>query len=192
MSGECKECKSARKKTEKYREQNKKVAKARYVRKKEHIKQIVNEYRLANAEAISQRRKEKYSITEVKLRKKEYDKKRRLERTAEYVLMRKRLNQSYIARKNKCESTLTKAEYQECLNYFNYADAYTGLPMKTESQDHVIPLSKGGGYTKKNIIPCDRAINASKCNSDMETWYRKQPFFSEERLEKINQWMSNP
>ena len=99
-------------------------------------------------------------------------------------------------RKGRCKkviSSLSPDDWQECLEYFDYKDAYTGLPMKTISQDHIIPLSEEGNYTRQNIIPCENSINKSKGTSDMETWYRKQLFFSEERLKKIYQWMGyNP
>lgn len=88
-------------------------------------------------------------------------------------------------------SDLTKSQWEECLKFFDYKDAYTGLPMQVISKDHIIPLSKGGAFTKNNIIPCDNCINASKNNEDMETWYRKQPFFSKERLKKINEWRNS-
>jgi 5-methylcytosine-specific restriction endonuclease McrA len=92
-------------------------------------------------------------------------------------------------RKQNCIATLTSDEFEECLAYFDFKDAYTGLPMEIISQDHVIPLSKGGGYVKQNIIPCEKSINSSKNNSDMETWYRQQPFFDEGRLQKIYDWI---
>lgn len=89
----------------------------------------------------------------------------------------------------KAICTLTSKEWEECLKFFNNCDAYTGLQLDIPSQDHIIPLSKGGGYVKQNIIPCEKSINSSKNNKDMETWYRKQSFFSEERLIKIHKWM---
>lgn len=97
--------------------------------------------------------------------------------------------QKRIARKRKLIRTLTNYEWIKCLDYFDNKDAYTGLDMIVPTQDHVIPLSKGGAYVKQNIVPCEMSINSSKNNSDMETWYRKQPFFSQERLDKIYSWM---
>lgn len=97
--------------------------------------------------------------------------------------------QTRAAKKRKLISTLTKTEWEECLKFFNYKDAYTGLPMKIISQDHVIPLSKGGAYVKQNIIPCDASVNSSKHNYDMETWYKSQPFYNKQRLNKIYEWM---
>ena len=94
--------------------------------------------------------------------------------------------------KHNAIATLTAEEWVGCLEYFEYKDAYTGLPMDVVSKDHIIPLNQGGGYTKQNIVPCENSINKSKNSSDMETWYRKQPFFTEERLNRINHWTSTP
>lgn len=41
-----------------------------------------------------------------------------------------------------------------------------------------------------NIIPCNSYANTSKHNADMEEWYRQQPYFSEERLQKIYEWVN--
>lgn len=98
----------------------------------------------------------------------------------------------YLRRRNlnnKALSSFTLNDWEECLKFFNYKDAYTGLPMNVISQDHVIPLSKGGAYFRQNIVPCERSINSSKGNKDMEKWFKKQNFYSEERLEKIHEWM---
>lgn len=99
------------------------------------------------------------------------------------------LDQKRRALKRQLPATLTNQDWEECLKYFDYKDAYTGLPMEIISQDHVIPLSKRGGYVKQNIVPCEKNINASKCNRDMEEWYKKQEFFSEQRLQKIYDWI---
>jgi hypothetical protein len=86
-------------------------------------------------------------------------------------------------------TTLTFEQFNKCLEFFDYKDAYTGLEMDIVSHDHVIPLSESGGFTRQNIIPCEKAINSSKSNKNMEEWYREQSFFSEKRLKKIKQWM---
>lgn len=91
--------------------------------------------------------------------------------------------------KKKTISTATLSDWQECLKFFNNRDAYTGKLMIIPSQDHFIPLSKGGMNTKHNIIPCEKSINSSKNDADFEIWYRKQPFFSEKRLKKIYKWI---
>jgi len=85
-------------------------------------------------------------------------------------------------------ATLTLSDWQECLEYFDHKDAYTGLPMKIVSQDHAIPLSQGGSYARSNVVPCEMAINSSKNDNDIFEWYKQQPFFSPTRLRKILKW----
>lgn len=97
--------------------------------------------------------------------------------------------QKRTARKLNLIDTLTNDNWLECLSYFDNRDAYTGLEMVTPSQDHVIPVSKGGAYVKSNIVPCDIGINSSKRNRDLEEWYKKQPFFDENRLRRIYKWI---
>lgn len=60
---------------------------------------------------------------------------------------------------------------------------------KNLSLDHVIPKVKGGNDTKSNLVCACTSCNRDKAHSIMEDWYRNQPFFSEERLNKINQWI---
>jgi len=86
-------------------------------------------------------------------------------------------------------STFSEEDWDECLIFFDHKDAYTGLPMKIISQDHVIPLSKGGSYVRRNIVACEKNINSSKNNSNMEDWFRKQSFYNKERLNKIYKWI---
>ena len=80
-------------------------------------------------------------------------------------------------------------QWKECLQFFDYKDAYTGLSMNTISLDHIIPVSKGGTSFIHNIIPCENNINKSKNNSDVFEWYSKQPYFSWDRYLKICMWI---
>lgn len=127
-------------------------------------------YRKENHSIIRRRSIERFKRPDVK------------EKYRQYLL-------KYRTKKKNLPATLTAEDWVECLEFFGYKDAYTGKPMDNVSRDHVIPLSIGGSYTRRNIIPCENSINKSKNNSDMETWYRKQPFFSEERLKKIYKWI---
>jgi len=64
------------------------------------------------------------------------------------------------ARKESLPDKLTKDEWQEILETFNYGCVYCGDDW--EHQDHFIPLSNGGGYTKENIVPACAKCNLSK------------------------------
>jgi len=84
-----------------------------------------------------------------------------------------------------------KKEWQECLDFFDNKCCYSGecSSKGNLSTDHIIPITKGGTSHIWNIACCDVRINTSKGNKDLEQWYRKQPFFSEERLNRIYEWI---
>lgn len=70
------------------------------------------------------------------------------------------------ALKKQLPSTLTTNEWQEILVKFNNSCAYCGVQQSELDhklhQEHVVPLSKGGGYTKENIVPACRSCNLKK------------------------------
>lgn len=174
---------------------------------KERISEYQAKYREINAEKLKQYSKEyeeklKHN-PEYQERRKKYFKKLRAD--PEYQKRRKKWFKEYYQRpearermrnlnlkkrtlRKKAIATLTIEEWQECLEYFDHKDAYTGLPMEIISQDHVLAVSKGGGYTASNIIPCEKSINSSKGNRNIFDWYPDQPFYSEARLRKILKW----
>jgi 5-methylcytosine-specific restriction endonuclease McrA len=83
---------------------------------------------------------------------------------------------------------LTDKEWDETILYFNYSCAYCGNDDKL-TYDHVIPFSKGGSFTKQNIIPACKHCNSSKNDNEIKEWYRKQNFYSEEREKAILEFL---
>jgi 5-methylcytosine-specific restriction endonuclease McrA len=63
--------------------------------------------------------------------------------------------------KNELPNDLTVAEYQECLEYFGGACCHCG------TVTNLVPVSKGGGTTKSNIVCACPSCNSSKGNKDM-------------------------
>ena len=55
--------------------------------------------------------------------------------------------------------------------------------------DHVVPRSKGGADFTRNVVCCCRVCNQDKGQTPWEEWYFSQEFFSNERHEKIKDWM---
>lgn len=51
--------------------------------------------------------------------------------------------------------------------------------------EHIVPISKGGAHSLNNIVPACSRCNYSKRNHDMCTWYTAQPYFRQNRLDKI-------
>jgi 5-methylcytosine-specific restriction endonuclease McrA len=55
--------------------------------------------------------------------------------------------------------------------------------------DHIIPQSKGGTDFTKNVVCCCHSCNQSKGHEHWKLWYVQQDFYSEEKLNKIEEWM---
>lgn len=84
----------------------------------------------------------------------------------------------------KLPNDFTNEQWEEVKARFGYRCAYCGKE-KTLTQDHVVPVIKGGGYTKTNIVPCCGSCNSSKQDKDFEKWYKTTPFFDKERLSNV-------
>lgn len=89
---------------------------------------------------------------------------------------------------------ITKQQYLEIMNFFDWKCAYSGIYIGSKenknnrSIDHIIPISKGGEHEIWNMAPMYRPYNSSKRDTDMMEWYTIQDFYSKERLDKILAW----
>jgi 5-methylcytosine-specific restriction endonuclease McrA len=163
LRSRCKECdiKSKRSTMKKYYENN-----------KEKIAEYQKEYKKNNFERFD-RYKKRYKKPR-KIRIRQFTKKD----------IRNILNQKYIARKKNLESTLTTLDWEEIKKDFKNECAYCGEKTSLEIE-HIIPVSKGGGLTKSNIIPSCKKCNINKGNKNFIKWYRNKNFYSQEREKKI-------
>lgn len=96
--------------------------------------------------------------------------------------------QNRRTRKLLLPSTFTLEEWECCKVYFGNSCAYCGKKLPLE-QEHFIPITKGGSYSKQNIICACRSCNASKGNRDFEVWYKKYKFYSKEREDFILEFL---
>lgn len=103
---------------------------------------------------------------------------------------RRNATQRRTAKKNGLPHTLTQEEWEECKEYFGNSCAYCGCTQDTLAQEHVVPVSKGGAYTKGNIIPACTSCNSRKSSSDVWEWFRAQRFYSSEREQQIRNYLS--
>lgn len=76
-------------------------------------------------------------------------------------------------------------------NEFGNSCAYCGVQGDMEIE-HVVATSKGGAHDIGNIVPACSRCNTSKRTTEMECWYRAQPFFSELRLRHIHRVLHAP
>lgn len=54
--------------------------------------------------------------------------------------------------------------------------------------DHIIPQAKGGTDHITNVVCACESCNRSKAHIDLYEWYPKQKFYSEEKINKIEEW----
>lgn len=98
------------------------------------------------------------------------------------------------SKKAGLKSSFTRIDWRNCKEAFSVDGivhcAYCGKPIKKATIDHVIPFNAGGENTIRNIVPACMKCNASKFNHPLEEWYRKQPFYSEEREKRIKTYLN--
>jgi 5-methylcytosine-specific restriction endonuclease McrA len=80
---------------------------------------------------------------------------------------------------------VTTTQIRERFEQFAHCCAYCGAATSRLQTEHFLPISKGGTHVLSNVLPACKPCNHSKFNHDPETWYRAQPFFTEQRWRTI-------
>lgn len=213
LSCSCKACEKERRKE--YYQKNKERIKAKsnqyfkehheeklayQAQRRKDNPEYMKEYRVKNSEQIKSTRREYYANNRehvLKVHNEWYARtieERRNHQRERYANDKTYCAQTAIwrhekdARNNNLPMDFTTDDWFEALEYFDGKCAYC-QQKKTLEIDHVIPLSKNGSFTRNNIIPVCKSCNSRKYTSDMETWYRKQDYFSEAQLSKIKSWI---
>jgi len=78
-----------------------------------------------------------------------------------------RKNFNRITKMKEIINNLTAQEWINILKEYKFRCAYCGCEFtlfNKETRDHVIPISKGGGNIKGNIVPACRSCNSKKNN----------------------------
>lgn len=163
----CKKCCAKNKKQ--YKEEN-----------KEKVRESDKKHREANKEHYSNLAKQWREDNRDHIRK-QYEEKREyiLQRQSEYYQKNKekvdeRHRDRYYLRKciiNEVSGTKTMKTFYE---RFGKVCGFTGLPLKIESLEHLLPISKGGGNTWGNLYPVENSLNASKRDFNMFEWMKRR------------------
>lgn len=77
---------------------------------------------------------------------------------------------------------------------WNNCCAYCGKPPIADASltiDHIRPKSKGGSDSTSNVTPACLSCNHSKGSYNWQEWYQKQPFYSLQRENRIQQWLNS-
>jgi 5-methylcytosine-specific restriction endonuclease McrA len=92
------------------------------------------------------------------------------------------------ARKRAAASPLCKVTAAAIAERFALTKgcAYCGAEEKL-TLDHVVALNDGGLHVPSNLVGACGRCNSSKNDSPVEAWFKAQPFFSEQRWQRIQQ-----
>lgn len=96
-----------------------------------------------------------------------------------------------MKRRGEVEVNYTHREWKETVIFFGGTCAYCGRTMKKGerlTRDHLVPVADGGTTCQSNIVPACHSCNSSKGKEEWREWFMKQPFFSQDRMNKIFQW----
>ena len=96
-----------------------------------------------------------------------------------------------MKRRGETDVAYTHQQWKEAVIYFGGECAYCGCTMRKGmrlTRDHLVPVAKGGKTIQSNIVPACSHCNSSKQDDEWREWFMRQPFFSQERMNKIFKW----
>lgn len=149
-----------------------------YIKHKEQITECHKIYVGKNKENIKQYRLKYKELNINKLREKN-----RLY-TADHLEEKRIHCQKRRAIKHKLPSTLTIKQWEYIKIQFENKCCYCGRSLPLE-QEHFIPVTHNGEYSKDNIICACRSCNSSKHDTDFFIWFRNYKYYSKDREIKI-------
>ena len=191
LRAECKECYNEY--SAKYYQDNKEVINKRtseynklyYQNNKEKFKEYNEQYYQSNKEEVKENRRKYY----------ENNKETCKETTKQWCINNPdkvfNICQKRRLKEQSQGNGISKEQWLEIMTFFNWKCAYSGenLTENNRSLDHIIPLNRGGENEIWNLVPMLKNYNSQKYTNDMLEWYILQPFYSEERLNKIYEWV---
>jgi 5-methylcytosine-specific restriction endonuclease McrA len=83
---------------------------------------------------------------------------------------------------------LAKKRFRESI-YQAWDNKCAYCEKEATSLDHIVPRFKSGCSNRNNLVPACCRCNSNKASSEMENWYKQQDFFTEEKLDRIKNWM---
>lgn len=161
---QCKECK--RKYDVEYREKNKEKLKAQRKKYDEEHKECRKEY-IKNYCKLNREKITDYYRTYRKIKpEKEKEAQRKYAKTENGKLKEARVKHNRRSNSNKSPCTLTTIQWKKILESQGNKCAICGkrfCKSRPPTKDHIVPLSKGGGFTFENVQALCRSCNSSKC-----------------------------
>lgn len=72
---------------------------------------------------------------------------------------------------NGAPATLSVAEWNTIKDAFDHGCAYCGIHSERLTQDHVMPVSRGGAHIMGNVVPACKSCNCRKSDKTPEEWF---------------------
>lgn len=128
-----------------------------YLENREAINAWHADYRDRNREMINERQRRYYANNKVA----------HVKRNAKWRKENPEQFKSHLKKRRALkfgagEASLTAEQWREILKSFNHRCAYCGERLEKLTQDHVIPLAKGGSHTADNVVPACQSCNSKK------------------------------
>lgn len=193
----CKWCEEERALTEFYSQKKKKADGTGYIYYRPDCKECTNK----NAKKWRYNNPEAYDRSQMKWLQSEKgieSNKRRQQRRRDNGNYYKWLKDSgYKYDRSHKEHEISIEEWESCKSYFNYSCAYCGLTEREHQELHNQQLHKEhvnheGSNRLDNCVPSCKTCNSSKHTFEFEHWYKERSgSYSEERFQKINDWLNN-
>lgn len=76
----------------------------------------------------------------------------------------------YLRMRQAGDDVLTREQWEKIILDHNSRCAYCGVRCERMTQDHVIPLSRGGLHVASNVVASCRECNGKKMNRTPEEW----------------------
>lgn len=186
FKSDCKKCRNTynTEYSKTYYKNNRKKIRDYYKRGK--MREYMREYYKKNRNKAINRSKDYYKNNKDYVRMKTSER----NRTEEGRLYSRMKYHKRISKMKKTIYTFTPEQWEACKKYFNYSCAYCGSEGVELQQEHFIPVSKDGEYSRRNIVPSCRSCNSKKHTSYFDEWYYEQPFYDEERESKILKYLN--
>lgn len=152
-----------------------------YWNNKDRLNQANREYRTANHQRILLHNRNYYRENAEFCRQISRDYRKRHPEVA------RQGRQRYYARKAKCvHEPFTVEQLRSHIAKWAGSCAYCGS-FQAKTLDHLVSISKQGAHALSNLVPACQSCNSSKQEFDAWDWYTRQPFYSLDRWQKIQQ-----
>ena len=178
----------------KYRETHKEAI-AEYQRQyhqenKEVLAERRRQYYQANKEALAEQKRQHYQANKEAVKEANNKRNKKYRQTIQGQVVAFNGRNRRRAKEQAQGRGITKEQWLECMSFFNWQCAYSGITLskETRSLDHIEPINKGGANEIWNLVPMYKPYNISKNDKDFLEWYTEQPYFSQDRLNKIYEW----